>query len=173
MYSHRYEVTVEFGRPLDHPRDDPDALADMARNHSARAVIEGRGVSYEIADVSVNADAGSIRVVINADAPVGFKKGQFRRAVIERYNDTTDKPSMKDWDQPAPYLARRAHRAGHESVSDFANRIKQREKSARRPDEDEKREALEFAAKYRQLPGSAPDLTLDGYHLRTLAGETA
>lgn len=62
MFTHRYEVTVEFGRPLDHPRDEPERLADLARKH---------------------------------------------------------------------------------------------------------------AAKYRQLPGGAPDLTLDGYHLRTLAGETA
>ena len=173
MYTHRYEATVEFGRPLDHPRDDPDALADLARKHATRAVVEGRGVAYEIADVTVDTDAGLFRVVINADAPVGFKRGRFRRAVIEKYNDETNKPSMSDWDGPASYLASRAVTGGHESVSDFANRVKHGGRQAYRPSDDEKREALEIAEKYRQLPGDAPDLTLDGYHLRTLAGETA
>jgi|GEM_PF-5532098 len=173
MNTHRYEVTVEFDRALDHPRDDPEKLADLTRRHAVRAVVEGRGVSYEIADVSVDADAGVFRMAIDADAPVGFKKGRFRRDVIETYNDETDKPSMSDWDGPASYLASRAVTAGHESVSDFANRVKHGGRQAYRPDEDEKREALEIANEYRQLPGDAPDLTLGGYHLRTLAGETA
>ena len=173
MYTHRYEVTVEFGRPLDHPRDDPDALAERARTYTARAVAEGPGVTYETGDVDVDADAGVLRVVIDADAAINLERGQFRRGVIEGYNDETDKPSMSDWDGPASYLASRAVTAGHESVSDFANRVKHGGREAYRPSDDEKREALEIAEKYRQLPGDAPDLTLDGYHFRTLAGETA
>jgi len=173
MNTHRYEVTVEFDRALDHPRDEPETLADLARTFTTRAVVEGRGVAYEIADVDVDTDSGVLRVVINADAPVGFKRGRFRRAVIEGYNDVTDKPSMSDWDGPSSYLASRAVTAGHESVSDFANRVKHGGREAYRPSDDEKREALKIAEKYRQLPGDAPNLTLDGYHLRTLAGETA
>jgi len=178
----RWEVSVRFDRPLDHPRDDLAVLKSTCSVFfTAHPDFDSDRLS--LIDVAVDTETGTATIVLEGDQKVTDLMAirTLRYKILPKYNEAEETnrenlvtPTRSTTGDPVGT----AHQVylnlpeDQRNWENFLETAPQRH-NASIVSEDEWRDAFERVEEHEQQPDSAPDVQIDEVYVRALPGDPA